>query len=98
MVLPVNEVIVIDTYTSYINAGGNFKFLKQLIPSNTIIIIDHNKSIATKQDIPTIDEKIANHLSSKLFLEYIKKNNTTQLRVLKSRGYKGPNIITGWMR
>lgn len=88
-----NEVIIIDTY-----AKMDMKILKMLEPFNTIIIIGHNKGIATKTDIPDADEEFVNHVGSKLYLAYNKKYGTYNLTVFKCRGYSGDRIIADWMR
>ena len=98
IVMPVDRIIIVDTWSEYQSAGGTIEFLYRLANKNTVILIDHSKAIATKQDIPTLSGKVANHLSAKLYLERIKKDNSVQLRILKSRGYRGPGIIHNWMR
>ena len=99
--LPTNEVIIVDTWQLYITNGGNMSFLNTLNKiGNTIIVIAHNKPIATKQDIPDIDHKMANHFDGKLWFErkMIKNVYHYRLHILKLRGYTGEPIIDNWMR
>jgi len=101
--IPSNEVIVVDTWQTFLDAGGDIKILNSIRDNNnTVILIAHNKAIATKQDIPDIDAKYANHFGSKLWLEriYSKKENKVHsiLHVKKCRGYKGSPVINDWQR
>lgn len=106
-----DSVIVIDTWQLFLTNVGSAKkaieFLYLLVDNNnTVIVIAHNKDIATKTDIPDIDSKYVNHMDSKLFLEYDKGNSSKtnprpegyNLTVLKLRGYNGPRTIYNWMR
>ncbi len=102
-VIPTGETIIIDTWQTFLDAGGNMLLLEQIRDAgNTVIIIAHNKPIATKRDIPDMDSKYANHLSGKLFLEYkpatSKLPESTNLTIMKLRGYKGDRVIKNWMR
>jgi hypothetical protein len=105
--LPTGEVIIIDTWQTFTDAGGSIEFVKKLqSKNNTIVIVAHNKPLATRGDIPDMDNKIYNHLDSKLFLEYDKGSTVRSnprpegfnLHVLKLRGYDGSRIIKNWMR
>ena len=106
--IPTNSVIVVDTWQLFMTNGGHIDILREWADkyNNTIIIIAHNKDLATRTDLPDMDSRIANHMSSKLFLEYDKGSKTktnprpegTNLTVLKLRGYKGPRTIYNWMR
>jgi hypothetical protein len=99
--IPKEQVIVIDTWQLFLTNGGTLSFIKKLIEAkNTVIIIAHNKAIATKQDIPDIDPKLSNHFASKLFLErkFVKGKPVYTLYVLKLRGYKDNPVIKNWMR
>jgi len=105
--IPTEQVIIVDTWASYISAspyGDKMAYLNKLVShNNTIVIVAHNKGIATKTDIPDIDEVIVNHLSSKLWLE--RRKATTKhpelcstLHIYKCRGYTGARSIDNWMR
>ena len=100
--IPTDSVIIVDTWQTYLDAGGTMEHLEAIRDNgNTIIIIAHSKPIATKKDIPDMDSKYANHLASKLYLEYVKPAKaaeSTNLIVMKSRGYKGPRVVKNWMR
>jgi len=111
--IPTDKVIIVDTWVSYQSnyygsrEGAPIEFLESLkSEGNTIIIVAHNKGIATKKDIPDMDEHIVNHLSAKLFMEYVPGKTTAKLKtsesvdviVMKCRGYSGPRRITNWMR
>ena len=105
--IPTGKVIVIDTWQMLITNGGGIKTIEAICEAgNTVILIAHNKAIATKQDIPDIDPRYSNHFSSKLFIEFDKgsktKTNTRapsyNLIVLKLRGYKGDRVLYNWMR
>jgi len=99
--IPSNEVIIIDTWYEFIVNSGSIQILKEWRANdNTIIIIGHNKNIATKQDIPDMEDHIANHLDSKLFLnnKITKGKITYTLQVMKLRGYTGEPVIENWMR
>lgn len=86
--IPTGKVIIVDTYVKYMEYGGTHEFLKKLSDNNnTVIVIAHNKNIATKRDIPDVDEKWSNHLGAKIWMERTKKE--VLVHVLKSRGYKG---------
>ncbi len=86
--LPINDVIIIDTYAMYIANGGTHSFLKELASlGNTVIVVAHNKNIATKKDIPDVDETWSNHLGSKIWM--YRKKSISYIQVLKSRGYVG---------
>ena len=106
-----NSVIIIDTWqlllTNVGSASKSIKLIEALRDNNnTIVIIAHNKDIATKQNIPDIDGKYVNHFDSKLFLEFDKGSKTKSnprpagynLTVMKLRGYNGPRTIINWMR
>ncbi len=96
-VVPEGEVIVVDTWVSFENSGGTIGLLQDFrANNNTVIIVDHNQALATKQDLPNLDSEIVNHLDSKLFLK--RKSAGTELHILKSRGYAGEAIIPDWMR
>jgi len=111
--VPSNCVIVIDTWVSATAVVGSESTLLDWVKmlqgdTNTIILIAHNKDIATKKDIPDVDEKIVNQLSAKLHMYYQPgkaktaktpaKPDSVGLEVLKLRGYKGPRKIMSWMR
>lgn len=103
--IPSGYVIIVDTWQMFLTNGGSLDILNKIVKEgNTVILIAHNKPIATKQDIPDIDHKYVNHFGSKLFLERnISKNKGTytisyNLHVKKCRGYKGEPIIKNWMR
>jgi archaellum biogenesis ATPase FlaH len=108
LILPMNSVVIIDTWAYYCKANpaiNKMAFIDKLIEvGNTVIIIAHNKGIATKQDIPDMDEEIVNHLSAKLWLErkgIIKKGIGEIINILhiyKCRGYSGKTTILNWMR
>ncbi len=107
MTIPTDMVIVIDTWQTFLNAGGNIDFVYKLRDAgNTIVIVAHNKPLATKVDVPDMDSRYYNHFDSKLFLEYDKGNKSKtnprpegyNLTVMKLRGYKGKRTITNWMR
>lgn len=102
-----DSVIIIDTWQLFVTNGYGIADAKKLQQhNNTIIIIAHNKDIATKTDIPDMDPKIVNHLDSKLYLEYDKGSTTKtnprpegyNLVVKKLRGYQGSRTIQSWMR
>ena len=102
-VIPKDKVIIIDTWQLLLSNGGNIDSVNKIKEAgNTVILIAHNKPIATKKDIPDIDSKYANHFGSKLFLErdYSKKTKSSiyNLHILKCRGYKGDAVIEDWMR
>jgi hypothetical protein len=113
--IPKNVVIVIDTWAlfePYYEA--NKDLLDDLHKSNTLIIVAHNKDIATKKDIPAVPEVLINHWDAKLFLSFSNgtkdkaaKGNLpmvkgipsgSNLTVMKLRSYKGPRVIPNWMR
>lgn len=112
--LPEEVVIIIDTWILVSGYIGNEEETMQWIEflqndgKNTIILIAHNKDIATKKDIPDMDERIVNHLSSKLYLHWTEGKKATSkfpaiparidLSVKKLRGYKGNRTIENWMR
>ncbi len=101
MVMPINKVIIVDTWHTFSSAGGTIAKLEMMAEHNTVILIDHNKDIATKKDIPTMNEELVNHLGSKLWLEriYTAKNGTAHnLHIKKCRGYRGGSPIVEWMR
>lgn len=104
-VIPTNEVIIIDTWQMLLTNGGRIEdVIKIKEAGNTVILIAHNKAIATKQDIPDIDPKYSNHFASKLFLQYSKGSKPAaipegcHLTILKLRGYRGKRTIHNWMR
>lgn len=105
--IPTGRVIIIDTWQMFLtNEGTLADIVAMKDAGNTIIIVAHNKPLATKQDVPDIDPKYSNHFSSKLFMEYDKGSKTKgnpraegyNLTVLKLRGYTGPRTIVNWMR
>ena len=96
-VYPIDRVVIVDTWHTYITAGGTIEQLEEISKHNTIIIIDHNQSLATKQDIPMMKAELVNHLGSKMWLEVTGKD-VHKLHVKKCRGYRGPKIIQNWMR
>ncbi len=105
--IPNDKVIIVDTWQMFIVNGGSIKELHKIRDANnTVIIIAHNKAIATKQDIPDIDPRYVNHFDSKLYLSYDKGSSVKSklrppsfdLTVLKLRGYKGDRVIVNWMR
>ena len=108
LVLPTGAVIIVDTWAHYCIANkeaNKLLFLNRLVEAtNTVILVAHNKDIATKKDIPDVDQVIVNHLSSKLWLErkgtYKKEVGHIHsiLHIYKCRGYKGPISIANWMR
>ncbi len=123
--IPTNAVIIVDTYAytrvaSMIkDESGNLvdrfeEFIDALHNggSNTIIIIAHNKDIATKRDIPDADPVWVNHLGFKLWLHEEKREKDSQgitlgkvkmfpaavLTVKKLRGYRGDrDILMRWL-
>jgi len=107
-VIPTDSVIIIDTWQLFITNGGSIDILVEWRTkyNNTIIIVAHSKELATRSDLPDMDSRIANHMHSKLFLEYDKGSRTktnprpagTNLTVLKLRGYSGDRTIHNWMR
>jgi len=106
-IVPENQTIIVDTWQIYSLCGGSYELLARMKSnSNTVIVIAHNKDIATKTDIPDIDSRIANHMDAKLFMEYDKGNKSKtnnrdegpKLTVKKLRGYTGSRTIYNWMR
>jgi len=97
LVMPDNKVIIVDTWHKFKSAGGIIEKLELIAETNTVILIDHNQSLATKQDIPTMSPELVNHLGSKLWLERTKKGETN-LHIKKCRGYRGGSPIVNWMR
>ncbi len=101
-VLPINRVIIIDTWAVYESTGGKLGFINSLVElGNTVIVVAHTKDFASKSDIPDMPERYVNHFGSKLWLkrEYSKKDGyQSNLHIKKSRGYKGPSVLMGWMR
>ena len=106
-VIPTDTVIIIDTWQMLLTNTGSIKDVFAMRDAgNTIIVIAHNKDIATRQDIPDMDNKFYNHFDSKLFLEYDKGSSTKSnpraasynLTVMKLRGYKGKRTLINWMR
>jgi len=100
---PTGEVIIIDTWQMFINSGGDMDIVNRILHAgNTVIIIAHSKDIATKRDIPDIEEKYSNNFSGKLYLEHIKGTSRTpeayNLVIKKLRGYVGAKTIENWMR
>lgn len=90
------SVVVIDTYYKM-----DKELMEKLAQSNTVIIVGHNKNIATKRDIPDAPDEFVNHCDSKLFLarEVSKKEGISyNLYVMKCRGYDGSMVISNWMR
>ncbi len=77
--LPVNDVIIVDTYAMYIGNGGTHLFLRLLADrGNTVVMVAYNKNMATKRDIPDVDEEWSNHLGSKILLfnlSYLSKSS-----------------------
>jgi len=105
--MPKDSVIVLDTWQMFLTNGGTMQLIQDMNDAgNTIIIVAHNKPLASKQDVPDIDPKYSNHFSSKLYMEFDKGSKTKtnprpegyNLTVLKLRGYKGPRTIINWMR
>lgn len=99
--IPTNKVVIIDTWQMFLSNGGSIKDIQKIIDNNnTVIVVAHNKPIATKQDIPDIDHKFANHFGSKLWLErkILKSTVHYNLHILKCRGYKGKPVISNWER
>jgi len=105
--IPDNGVFIVDTWQLFIDAGGTIDFLKEIAKlGNTVVIVAHNKDLATKQNIPDMDRRIANHMDSKLYLEYDKGSSTktnprpegVNLHIEKLRNYAGDRIIPNWMR
>ena len=97
MVIPQNKVIIVDTWHTYQTAGGTISKLEEMARTNTVVIVDHNRDLSGKRDIPTMDEHIVNHLGSKMWLEITGKG-VYKLHIKKCRGYNGPRIIENWMR
>jgi len=97
MVMPINKVIIVDTWHMFQSAGGTISKLELMAEFNTVILIDHNQDFASKQDIPMMKAELVNHLGSKLWLERTKKNEHN-LHIKKCRGYKGGSPIINWMR
>ena len=107
VLIPSGKVIIVDTWQMFLINGGDIKDIYEIMKhDNTVIIVAHNKPIATKEDIPDIDHKYSNHFASKLCLEWDKGNGTKtnprpkgfHLTVQKLRGYRGDRIIYNWMR
>ena len=101
IVIPVNKVIIVDTWHAFSSAGGTIEKLEQFSENNTVILIDHNRDLSGKRDIPMMSEELVNHLGSKLWLErtYTKKDGTSfNLHIKKCRGYRGITPILEWMR
>lgn len=113
--IPENVVIVIDTWTLFEPYYNTHKdLLDDLHKENTLIIVAHNKDIATKKDIPVVPEELINHWDAKLYLSFSngtkgKAGTSTKpevkaipsgsnLTVMKLRSYKGPRVIHNWMR
>lgn len=106
-VIPTGRVIIVDTWQMLLTNGGSINTINKIHEAgNTVIIIAHNKPLATSHSIPDMDSKFYNHFDSKLFLEYDKGSKTKtnprpegyNLTVLKLRGYKGERTIHNWMR
>ena len=108
-VIPRDRVIIIDTWAmfeSYLKVPSNDKLLEDLSKDNTIIIIAHNKDIASKRDIPDVPDELINHWDSKLFLWFDEGSKTKSnprppsynLTVMKLRSYKGERVLIDWMR
>lgn len=106
-VMPTKKVIIVDTWQMLLTNGGSIRTIEAMHKAgNTVIIVAHNKPLATKTDVPDVDSRYANHFASKLFLEYDKGSTTKtnprpegfNLTVLKLRGYKGDRTIVNWMR
>ena len=90
--IPIDKVIVIDTYSRYMDSGNTHDFLNKLSEhGNTVIVVAHNKNIATKRDIPDVDEQWSNHLGSKIWMDRTKVG--ANIHILKSRGYVGDRIV-----
>jgi KaiC/GvpD/RAD55 family RecA-like ATPase len=102
---PKDKVYIIDTWSVFKNnfetehdAMKAVEYIKD-ITGGTIIIVSHNKDIATKRDIPMMDEELVNHLGFKLYLEEgSKKEPEPTLVIKKLRGYDGSRRIYAWMR
>jgi len=100
MTIPVDKVIIVDTWHTFKSAGGEISLLDRMAEHNTVIIIDHNRDLSGKRDIPMMDEALVNHLGSKLWLERSMNKAGTHhnLHIKKCRGYKGGTPIANWMR
>ncbi len=99
--MPIDRVIIVDTWHMFESAGGTIAKLELMAENNTVILIDHNKDIATKKDIPMMSEELVNHLGSKLWLERTystTKGTHHNLHIKKCRGYQGGSPIVEWMR
>ena len=102
---PKDKVYIVDTWSVFSSqfdsehdAMKALEYIRDLT-DGTIVIIDHNKDIATKKDIPMMDEELVNHLGFKLYLEEgTKKEPEPTLVVKKLRGYSGDRRIYAWMR
>ena len=103
--VPTDRVIIIDTWNAF-NAWfyselDAIRFIQDYFigNSNTVIIIDHSKDMATRRDIPSMDETLVNHLAAKLWLREPKAKETAKYRVLEIKKLRGSNAtkIVGWM-
>jgi len=102
---PKSRIYIVDTWKSFNSNFGNendaMLALEQLIDltGSTIIIIDHNVDIASKQDIPMMDGSLVNHLGFKLWLRVGKDKEKCRnvLEIKKLRGYSGNKSIKDWM-
>jgi len=114
-IIPKGVVIVIDTWALFEpHYNANKDLLEDLHKDNTLIIIAHNKDIATKKDIPAVPEVLINHWDAKLYMSFsngtkgkaasstkpavLAKPASSNLTVMKLRSYKGPRVIPNWMR
>lgn len=106
-VIPRDQVIIIDTWALFYPYLETYPdLLNDLHKDNTIIVVAHNKDIATKKDIPDVESELINHWSSKLWLWFDEgssaKSNprapSFNLTIKKLRGYKGQRTIVNWMR
>jgi len=106
--LPKDEVVVIDTYIMFEPVMNkllelDIDLIELLIQNkNTLVLIGHNKDLATRRDIPDAPSEFVNHCASKLFVSR-QKNPITKvvqptLTVMKLRGYSGSREIYNWMR
>ena len=103
--VPRERVFIIDTWSSFSEWFSSerdaISFIKRnfIRNNNTVIIIGHAKDIATRRDIPMMDEVIANHLASKLWLREPRAKEKAEKRVLEVKKLRGSNInrIAGWM-
>jgi len=103
--VPKDSVIIVDTWTAFSNwflsEMDAMSFIKRYFinANNTVIIIDHAKDMATRRDIPMMDEVLANHLAAKLWLREPKAKEDAKYRVLEIKKLRGSTAtrIIGWM-